>query len=134
MEVRQRLRKLLALAIAAAAISLACQNCVAQVRRYEPQTPTLSPYLGLSLFNNGSVPNYYAFVRPRLQQRALNLQEQALTRQNAGQIQRLENDVQRGIVPVAQTGTGSWFLTPGTRTTYLDTTRYYPAANVGGRR
>ena len=132
---RHRFRRVLVPACVTAAISLSClQTSVAQVQRYEPQTPTLSPYLGLTLFNNGGVPNYYAFVRPRLQQRSLNLQQQAFTSQHGEEIQRLQNDVQRGVVPVAKTGTGSWFMTPGTRSSYLDTAHFYPRVNVGQRR
>jgi hypothetical protein len=132
MRISHRRRRLLLSAGAVAAVSLAClPTCVAQVRRYEPNTPTLSPYLGLTLFNNGGVPNYYAFVRPRQQQRSFNLQQQALAQRQAGEIQQLDYDVQRGIVPVAQTGTGSWFFTPGARTTYLDTSQYYPQVQVG---
>jgi hypothetical protein len=132
MRISHRRRRLLLSAGAVAAVSLAClPTSVAQVRRYEPNTPTLSPYLGLTLFNNGGVPNYYAFVRPRQQQRSFNLQQQALAQRQAGEIQQLDYDVQRGIVPVAQTGTGSWFFTPGTRTTYLDTSQYYPQVQVG---
>ena len=126
------LRRVMLSAGAVAAVSFASlPTSVAQVRRYEPSTPTLSPYLGLTLFNNGGVPNYYAFVRPRQQQRSFNLQQQALAKQQAGEIQRLDNDVQRGIAPVAQTGTGSWFFTPGLRTSYLDTSEYYPQVQVG---
>ena len=131
MDVDRQLRNVLVPASAVAVISLSClQTCTAQTRRYEPPSPTLSPYLNLTLPNNGGIPNYYAFVRPRVQQRALNLQEQALTRRNAAEIQTLTNEIQRGEVPAAQTGTGSWFMIPGTRSTYLDTTRYYPAVSV----
>jgi hypothetical protein len=87
----------------------------------------------LTLFNGGGLPNYYAFVRPELQQRAFNRQEQALSRQQGEAIQRLENDVQRATTPIAATGTGSWFMTPG-KTTYLDTTQYYPAVHLSGQR
>lgn len=109
-------------------------TCSAQVRRYQPRTPTVSPYNNLVGVNNSALPNYYAFVRPKLLQRAFNLQEQALRQQQAGSLRRLQNDVQRGLQPVAPTGTGSWFMTPGSRSTYLDTSGYYPSTVVRYRR
>ncbi len=108
--------------------------CSAQVRRYQPRTPTVSPYTDLVRFNNGSLPNYYAFVRPHVNQRAFNLQEQALRQRQAGALHRLQNDVQRGQQPAAPTGTSSWFMTPGSRSTYLDTSGYYPRTAIGVRR
>lgn len=131
--------RLLSVLVPACTVVLMCLFCVptcsAQVRRYQPRTPTLSPYLNLTLFNGGGLPNYYAYVRPELHQQALNEREQALTRQQGQTIQRLQNEIQRGTVPIAETGTGSWFMTLGTRTSYLDTTRYYPEVRVNrGRR
>jgi hypothetical protein len=130
-------RNALLAATAAATSLIYSPTCQAQVRRYAPQKPTLSPYLGLTLFNNGSVPNYYAFVRPRQQQQAFNVEQQALIAQqqavslkHAGAIQGLETDVQRGLAPAAKTGTGSWFMNPGTRSTFLNTSQYYPAVNL----
>jgi hypothetical protein len=137
MHTRQRLRGVLVAAIAAAAISLCCQQtCLAQnIPHYAPRKPTLSPYLGLTFSNFGGVPNYYAFVRPRQQQQAINAQQQALgaqqqvlTEKHAAQIEKLasgQTAVQGGAVPVAKTGTGSWFMT-GTQKTYLDTSDFYP--------
>lgn len=132
MSALQPMRNAIVLAVLAA-VSMVGNDCAAQVRRYQPYSPTLSPYLDLTLRNNRGIPNYYAFVRPRLEQRAFNQQAQALTRQHGTEIQRLQNDVQRGITSTTQTGIGSWFMTNGTRTTYLDTTSYYPAVNVRPR-
>ncbi len=84
----------------------------------------------LTLFNNSGVPNYFAYVRPRQEQQSINLQQQAIARRQSREIQRLDNDVQRGVVPVGQTGTGSWFYTPGTRSSFLNTSEYYPQVNV----
>jgi len=109
-------------------------TCSAQVRRYQPRKPTISPYTDLFRFNNGALPNYYALVRPQLNQRAFNLQEQALRQQQAGALQRLQNDVQLGLLPAAQTGTGSWFMIQGTRSTYLDTSPYYHRSSALGNR
>jgi hypothetical protein len=134
MIVLHRLRSILVLACTLILICVTClQTCNAQVRRYQPQTPTLSPYLNLTLANRGGLPNYYAFVRPELHQQALNQREQALTRQQGQTIQRLENDVQRGTAPIAETGTGSWFMTYGTRSPFLDTSNYYPEIHLRGR-
>ena len=35
--------------------------------RYEPRTPTVSPYLNLLRTDPGGVPNYYSLVRPRVE-------------------------------------------------------------------
>jgi hypothetical protein len=109
-------------------------TCSAQVRRYQPRTPTVSPYNNLVGVNNSALPNYYAFVRPKFNQRAINRQEQALRQQQAGSLRRLQNDVQLGLQPAAPTGTGSWFMTPGSRSTYLDSSSYYPRAILRNRR
>jgi len=125
----------LLLATLAVVTSLADANrCAAQVARYQPSRPTVSPYLELSRFNNGTVPNYYSFVRPLQQQRRFNRQEQTLRRQQAGTLGRLESDFRRvGRTPTSATGTGSWFLTPGSRSSFLDTSRYYPQTVIGRR-
>jgi len=109
-------------------------TCSAQVRRYQPATPTVSPYLNLSRFQNGAIPNYYTYVKPALRQREINRQERAFRRQQTGSLRRLQNDVQLGLRPAATTGTGSWFMTPSTRSTYLDTSDYYPGTIFRGRR
>jgi len=111
------------------AIILAClafsQEAAAQVQRYQPSMPTTSSYLNLTRFNNGSLPNYYSLVRPQQQQRSFNLQEQALRRQQTASISNLQSDMLRATTATG-TGKGSWFMTPGSRSTFLDTTKYYP--------
>ena len=104
------------------------------LRRYQPASPTISPYVNLTRFNNGTVPNYYSLVRPLQQQRQLNLQEQALRQQQALTLGRVESDLRLGTTPVVATGTGSRFLINGTRSTFLNTSRYYTQPTLGQRR
>ena len=100
-------------------------RCFGQVLRYQPSSPAISPYLRLGQFNTTGVPNYYAFVRPLQQQRALNVRQQALSQRQNTEIRSLQNQVQSGLAPTAATGTGSWFMQPGSRVSYLNTSRYY---------
>ena len=105
---------------------------MAQVRRYEPSRPTVSPYLNLfRRENNPYLPNYHSFVRPLQQQHQANqLQQQALQQQSRA-LQQLQSQVQqveqgRATGPlVAPTGKGSWFLQQGSRSTFLNTSRFY---------
>ena len=130
---RLRLVHLMLAALLAVAWLAPCPVCSAQVARYQPQSPTVSPYLNLGRFNNGGLPNYYALVRPQIQQRQINLQEQSRLRQQERQLLTLQNEVQQGLAPAGPTGTGSWFMTPGKQAKFLDTTRFYPQP-VGRRR
>ena len=61
-----------------------------QMLRYQPNSPTVSPYLNLTRFNNGGLPNYYSLVRPLSQQRALDTRETSLRQQQQNRIQQLE--------------------------------------------
>lgn len=110
------------------------QECSAQVARYQPQTSTISPYLNLNQFNFGGVPNYYALVRPQLQQQQFNRQQQLLNTSQGRVIYRLQNDVQRGLTPASATGSGSWFMAPGTQAKFLDSSHFYPEPNFRGIR
>lgn len=114
-------------------IWMSCGVSFAQVRRYRPSTPTVSPYNALTRLNGGALPNYFSIVRPQLDQRAFNLQEQTLRRGQSQTLLRLQNDIQRGLLPAAATGTGSSFLNPGTRSSFLDTSRFYPRVTTGRR-
>ena len=125
----------LVLASAMAAVCLILTgNCEAQWRRYEPPSPTTSPYLNLTRLDNGGLPNYFALVRPQIQQRQINLQNQAQLRLQERQIIRLENEVQRGMNVAGATGSSSWFMVPGNSVKFLDTTQFYPAPNIPQRR
>ena len=111
-------------------------RCLAQGARYQPRTPTISPYLNLTRFNDGGLPNYYALVRPQLQQQQFNAQARVLASAQQQEIGRLQRDVEGLAAPgAAVTGGGSWFMIPGTQSRFLDTTRYYPAPIIrrGGR-
>ena len=125
-------KPVLSFAVALVGLSIS-DRCSAQVARYQPPTPTVSPYLNLTLFNNGGLPNYYALVRPQIRQREFNQQQQALLQQQSRQLVALQNDVVRGQQIPSSTGTGSWFLIPSQRTNYLDTTRYFPEPGRAGR-
>ena len=98
-----------------------------QLRRYQPNSPTVSPYLNLARFNTSGLPNYYTLVRPLNNQRQVNLQTQRLQRQQGRTIQRLE---QQQAAPAAVTGTGSRFLTQGTQGGYQNTLQFYPAVTL----
>jgi hypothetical protein len=116
----------------------------AQVRRYEPSRPTVSPYLNLfrNRDSNPFLPNYYSFVRPLQQQYRLNQTQEQLLQQQGRAIGQLQSQVQqlgqaqmRGPL-VAPTGKSSGFMRPGTRSTFLNTSRFYPQPGgaAGGRR
>jgi hypothetical protein len=105
----------------------------AQVQRYEPSTPTVSPYLNLFRENqqNRALPNYYSLVRPMQQQNQVNQQQQRLLLQQTQEIGQLQTNVNalerreaEGLL-VAPTGKGSWFGRPGTRSAFLNTSRFY---------
>lgn len=115
----------LATTLALLAIVSFARNCDAQVRRYQPSRPTTSPYLNLTRLNVSAVPNYYSLVRPAQRQQVLNQQEQALRMQQAGSLQRLQNDVQRGLQPATGTGKRSGFMTSGSRATFNSTNRFF---------
>ena len=122
-------RRFLWAGIFASAVWITADCGYAQVARYQPQRPTVSPYLNLTRLNNGGVPNYYSLVRPQLQQQDFNARTETLQRQQTGQLLQLERSAQSSIVgstPAAPTGTASWFMTPSTTSTFRDTSGYYP--------
>jgi hypothetical protein len=112
----------------------------AQVRRYEPNRPTVSPYLNLfrNDFNNGPLPNYQALVRPlqqqyetnQIQQRLLLQQNQAIRQLNTN-LDAVERRAATGRL-VAPTGRGAWFRRPSRRATYLNTSRFYSQSGTPG--
>lgn len=115
----------LALALTAAGVGEAAAQ---RPQRYQPSRPTLSPYLNLLRNNNSAIPNYYSFVRPYQNQQALNqLQGEQLGFQNA-QIGRVQAELLQQPAPGPVTGTPSWFRQPGTRTYFLNSSRYFGRA------
>lgn len=111
------------------------------VRRYQPNTPTVSPYLNLLRNdNNGGFPNYYSLVRPQLQQNAFNQRQRAFNQQQlsfesqqAAAVGDLSAQVQPLITP---TGKAGQFMMPGQTSGFMNTSRYYqrPMQRGGGRR
>ena len=101
-------------------------SCQAQVARYQPRTPTISPYLNLTRFDNGGLPNYYSLVRPQLQQQRFNTQAQRTVNLQGQQINTLQAEVQTGVTTPAVTGGGSWFMQPAKQVRFLDSSRYFP--------
>ena len=94
----------------------------AGIPRYQPQSPTLSPYLNL-LRPQGALPNYYALVRPAQQQAAFNQQSLAYRKYQSQQVQRLEQDfAQPNVLP---TGTAGWFFDEGRQAPFGNTGHYY---------
>jgi hypothetical protein len=80
------------------------------------QRPTVSPYLNLYREEDDeSAPNYFAFVRPALQQQDANRRQQS-------EIQRLQRQLQRAAnyTPASPAATAS-----GSSARYLDTAHYY---------
>jgi hypothetical protein len=104
------------------------EKCEAQVARYQPRTSTVSPYLNLGRFNGGGLPNYYALVRPQLQQRQFNTQASQVAQLQAAEIASLQSQVKKGLSTPqgAQTGHNSWFMTPGTEHSFMNTSQFYP--------
>lgn len=117
--------------IAAALWAHARSGDAQQVRRYQPATPTISPYLNLFRFNNGPLPNYYSLVRPQLQQQVINRDNLAIQTQQASNILRLQNDLRmtqeqaaRGGGAATPTGKRAWFQSQG-RAGYMTSNSYF---------
>ncbi len=129
-------QRMLSLWVAACGVALFVTSASfgQQMRRYTPETPTVSPYVDLLRFNDGGLPNYYGLVRPQLKQRAINNQGRLSSRQQSITLGQLQNDFQKNRLPIAPTGTGSWFMRSGARSTFLDTSRYYPQTTLRTRR
>jgi hypothetical protein len=109
-----------------------------QARRYQPSTPTVSPYLNLTRSNVGGLPNYYSLVRPQLQQqafnnqqRAFNVQQQALQMQQSAAVDGLRNTLQQTVAP---TGKGAGFMTYGRSGSFSKSAPYYSQPATTRRR
>lgn len=93
-----------------------------QVPRYTPDRPTVSPYINLLRNDTGGVPNYYSFVRPQLDQQAVN-RRNAATFQNQGiAVMKLET--------LAAGGTNR---PTGSAATFRNYSHYYPRMQNAGR-
>ena len=125
--------KILALMGAAVLISAVTVHAQRQAARYEPRRATISPYNNLTRFNGGGLPNYYALVRPQLDQQVINRRSAtALARQQTS-LRTLQSDlastqqaIERGPATIAPTGKRSWFMQQGTRSVFRDNTRFFP--------
>lgn len=115
-----------------AGLFVACstETCEAQVARYQPRTSTVSPYLNLGRFNGGGLPNYYALVRPQIQQRQFNTQAARVAQLQQAEIVSLQTQSNQGQGLASpqgvQTGHNSWFMTPGTEHSFMNTSHFYP--------
>jgi hypothetical protein len=81
-----------------------------------PTQPTISPYLYLNAGTNQASPmtNYFAFVRPQLEQAESGRQQQR-------EIQQLRNQLQK----MSSTGAGSQSATSNSAAHYMDTAQFY---------
>ena len=92
------------------------------VPRYQPPTPTVSPYLNL-LRPEGPIPNYYALVRPLQRQEQFNRQTMAFQERQAQEVERLQRQfAQPQVLP---TGTAGWFFDEGRQPPFGNTSHYY---------
>lgn len=90
--------------------------------RYSPSRPTVSPYLNLTRRDTGALPNYYALVRPQVEQRAINQQQQSLNLRQQKSMQGLAREVTKLAEPeVRSTGTGAGFA---------NLSHFFPAATA----
>ena len=81
-------------------------------RTYTPQSPTISPWMGLWQRNPGALDNYHTYVQPQMElDRTLQLQNEALARQSAG-LRALNYDIMQpqGYLSMMPTGQGATFM------------------------
>ena len=100
---------------------------------YTPQSPTISPWMGLWRQNTGALDNYHTFVRPQMQlNQTLQMQNAALSRQAMG-LQALNNEINQPLE------NQSGMLATGQGATFMNYSHYYYSGNrqaansVGGR-
>ena len=89
--------------------------------KYFYQRSTVSPYLNLNRNeeDNEAAPNYFAFVRPQLEQLEANRMQQRAIQQLNGQLQSMSSTVVTpGYQSSAMPGTG-------TPARYMDTAQFY---------
>ena len=132
-----RLSRYLILAVLLVGLHLVNPNASNAQERYQPSTPTVSPYLNLFQNRNNnllpnSVPNYYTLVRPLQQQQQFQQSQQRLAQQQAQSIQLLQTNLNTAAQRqaegplVVRTGVGSKFDYPGSRYSFLNSNKYYP--------
>ncbi len=103
----------------------------AQVQRYEPTRPTVSPYLNLFRDQTGILPNYQALVRPLQLQNDINQQQRQTNQRSAEAAANLQAEIyglqqrQAAELQMAPTGKQSWFQRPSQRNQFMNTSRFY---------
>jgi len=103
----------------------------AQVRRYEPSRPTVSPYLNLFRDQTGILPNYQALVRPQLLQNETNQRQRAINQRGAAEALNLQAQLydiqqrQAAELQMSPTGKNAWFQRPSQRNQFMNTSRFY---------
>ena len=95
--------------------SVVNSECLAQrSSRYEPSSPTVSPYLNLLRRDSGGVPNYYSFIRPQQRQQTANSRQQIVNQQIGRALERQQDELlqfgDQMQSQIAPTGAGSVFL------------------------
>lgn len=100
------MRRLFLFTIPGLVLAAACLRTQAQnPPRYQPQRPTVSPYLNLLRNDTGPLPNYYSLVRPQLNQLAFDRQMMSESRLQSLTIQKLETVTEQRLT--GPTGSGS---------------------------
>lgn len=123
---RLHLFGLLALLVA----SLCLTECFSQsVQRYQPATPTLSPYLNL-LGRQGVLPNYYALVRPLERQQQFNQQSLDFRRQQEITNQALERQFAQPSTINPTGSAGGFFIQSPTSSGFLNTSHFFQQPTV----
>jgi hypothetical protein len=103
------------------------QTALAQdVPRYQPQRPTVSPYLNLLRNDNGALPNYYSLVRPQLNQQSFDNQILSRAESQARATQKLSDVATKG--QSGPTGTSSTFRN---FSHFRDRSHFYPEPRRG---
>ena len=108
----------------------------AQELRYEPSTPTISPYLNLFRDRTSAVPNYYSLVRPQLLQIEQDKAQRRINQQNAASANRLQSELtdlqrrQATLLQLPPTGKNAWFLRPSERQQFMNTGTFYSRAGT----
>jgi hypothetical protein len=102
----------------------------AQIRRYQPNSPTVSPYLNLDQ-PEGALPNYYSRVRPLQLQRRFEEGVIALGRQQSLFNRKLEQEL--GQPTANRPQQAGWFNVGGAGATFQNTGRYYGQIDRGRR-
>jgi hypothetical protein len=86
-----------------------------------PSGPSVSPYLALDqLETQNGLPNYYLYVKPQLEQSAMNQAQQMQNRRMQNQLRRASTT---GILPRTTSG---GMPTTGQSTQFMHTGGYYP--------